>query len=51
MGPEEAVRMMKGLEHLFYKGRLGELGLYRLEKAPQRTYSCLPVLKRCLQKS
>ncbi|KAJ7421590.1 hypothetical protein WISP_41810 [Willisornis vidua] len=30
--PEEGIRLIKGVEHLYYKEWLGELGLFRLEK-------------------
>lgn len=45
MGPEEAMKMSKGLEHLCYTDRLRELGESSLEKAPGRPHFSLQHLK------
>ena len=42
LSPEEAMRMIRGLEHLSYGDRLRQLGLFHPEKAPKKTLG-LPV--------
>jgi len=46
---QRATEMVQGLEPLCWEERLGELGLFSLEKAPRRPYWDLPVLKKGLQ--
>ena len=46
-----ATRMIRELEHLHYKDRLRELGLFSLDKAVRRPYSSLPVPEGGLQES
>ena len=42
---KRATKIIQEMEHLPYKGRLGELGLCTLEKAPRRPESGLSVSK------
>lgn len=50
MGPEEAVSITRGLEHLSCGGRLRELDVSSLE-APRRFHCIFPVPKGAYRKS
>ena len=50
-GTQEGHENDQGLYYLLYEERLRELGLLRLEKAPRRPYSGIPVPKGGLQES
>ena len=43
--------MISGLEHLSYKERVREVGLFRLEKALRRPHCSLPVPEGGLQET
>lgn len=43
--PEKAIRIIRGLEHPFYKERLRVLGLFSLETVPEHLASTLQDLK------
>lgn len=44
----ETVKMIRGLEHLLYEGRLRELRLFSVEKVPGRPYCGFGVLRGSL---
>jgi len=46
VGPEEDMKIFRGLEYLSYKDRVRELGLFNLEKTLRRPHSGHPVLNR-----
>ena len=47
----KATKMIRSLEYLPCKDTLRELGLFRVENAPRRSYSSLPVPEEVLQES
>jgi len=48
IGPEEATKMIRGLEHFSCEDRLRMRGLYVLEEAQGRPHSNLPIVKGSL---
>lgn len=48
VGPEEAMRMIRGLEHLYCGGRLREMSHFSLKKASGRSHCGLPGLEGTL---